>query len=102
MNLSTKFWAEAVSTSVYLKKNTPTAALNGKIPEKEFYGTEISLAYLKVFGCLPYVHVPKEKKSKWESLSKPCTFVGYTAYNKQYIFYDESAKKTYCKLYSTL
>ena len=32
---------------------------------------------MRVFGCVAYLHVPKHKKSKLDSKSKRCIFIGY-------------------------
>ena len=42
------------------------------------------LSHLKIFGCLVYLHVPKEKRSKLDSSRMKGIFVGY---NEQSIYY---------------
>ena len=44
------------------------------------------LANLKVFGCHAYVHVPKEKRSKFDARSIHCRFMGYADHEKAYRF----------------
>ena len=44
------------------------------------------LANLKVFGCHAYVHVPKEKRSKFDARSVRCRFIGYADHEKAYRF----------------
>lgn len=39
-------------------------------------GVKPKVNHLRIFGCLVYVHVPKEKKKKLESSRKKGTFVG--------------------------
>ena len=43
---------------------TPTAAIHGMTPEQKFTGKKPDLSHLKVFGCLAYVHIPDELRSK--------------------------------------
>jgi len=59
--LSKKYWAFAVSVAVYLKNRTPTCSVVGKTPYEAWHGRKPSLKHLHVFGCLAFVHVPKEK-----------------------------------------
>ena len=33
--------------------------------------------HLKVFGCLAYAHVAKEKREKLDRKTRPCIFLGY-------------------------
>lgn len=61
--LLSEFWGEAVSTAVYLENRTPIASHDFKSPYKLWYGTKPSYAHLRVFGCLAYVHVGKERRS---------------------------------------
>jgi len=62
--LSKKYWAFAVSVVVNLKNHTPTCSVVGKTPCKVWYGRKPSLKHLRVFGCLPVVHVRNEKRKK--------------------------------------
>jgi len=43
---------------------TPTAVIHGMTLEKKFTGKKLDVSHLKVFGCIAYVHVPDEKRSK--------------------------------------
>ena len=40
-------------------------------------GENPEVSHLKIFGCLVYLHVPKEKRSKLDSSGKKGIFVGY-------------------------
>jgi hypothetical protein len=42
------------------------------------------VSHLKVFGCKTFTHVPDEKKTKLESMSMPCVFLGYYEGTKAY------------------
>ena len=37
----------------------------------------MSYRHLKVFGCLAYVHVAKDKRAKLDLKSRPCIFLEY-------------------------
>lgn len=58
------FWAELVSTAVYLINRTPVKLLNMKTPEEVFYGKKPNLSHLKIIGCKTMVLVPPEKRKK--------------------------------------
>jgi hypothetical protein len=38
----------------------------------------------RIFGCLVYFHVPKEKRSKLDPSGRKGTFMGYSEYLKEY------------------
>jgi len=78
------FWAEAVSTAVYLKNRSPTKSLLGKVPEELWMKQKISIAHLRVFGCTAYAHIPKEKRTKLEKKATKCMFLGYCEDSKAY------------------
>eukprot|EP00253_Pinus_taeda_P016346 PITA_16346 len=75
--LGQEFWAEAVDTACYLVNRSPSSALEDKTPQEVWTGKKPSLSHLSVFGCDAYVHVPKEKRTKLDSKSEKCIFIGY-------------------------
>eukprot|EP00253_Pinus_taeda_P035263 PITA_35263 len=74
--LGQEFWPEAVDTACYLVNRSPSSALEDKTPQEVWTGKEPSLSHLRVFGCDAYVHVPKEKRTKLDSKSEKCIFIG--------------------------
>ncbi|KAG8479817.1 hypothetical protein CXB51_029556 [Gossypium anomalum] len=91
--LPSKFWAEAVNTSVYLLNKLPTRAVKDKTPFEAWYGLKPSVSHLKVFGCICYTLIPAERRTKLERRSAPGIFVGYSSTKKGYRVYDPSTKK---------
>lgn len=76
----------------YLKTKKPSRYISDRIPEYEFLGQRTSYGHLRVFGCFKYFQIQKEKRKKFEEVSKPCIFVGYTHTSTQYRFYDPLGK----------
>ncbi|RVW16070.1 Retrovirus-related Pol polyprotein from transposon TNT 1-94 [Vitis vinifera] len=73
--LSKIFWAEAINTAVYLLNRCPTKALLNKTPIEAWSGRKPSVRHFKVFGCLCYSQVPKERRSKLDETSEKCIFM---------------------------
>ena len=66
--LPKKFLAEAISTAVYLKNQSPTKlTLN-----EALHGTKTKVDHLRVFGSDAYAHIPKDERSKFYSKSRNC------------------------------
>lgn len=86
--LSIKFWAEAVSTVVHIQNRSPTSGIVGKTPEEVWTGNVPDVSHFRIFGCKAMVHVPKEKRRKWDVKSKEMIFVGYCSETKGYRFID--------------
>ncbi|KAA3486344.1 pleiotropic drug resistance protein 3-like [Gossypium australe] len=55
--------------------------------------TQASVSYLKVFGCVCYILIPAERRTKLEERSVPGIFVGYSSTKKGYRICDPSTKK---------
>jgi hypothetical protein len=77
-NLPNYFWAEAVATVVYIMNRTPTATVHGMTSEETFIGKKLDVSHFKVFGCITYVHVLNEKRSKLNPKVEKCIFIGYS------------------------
>ena len=71
------FWTVALDTAVYLINRSPSSALDGGIPEEVWTRKPVKLSFLKVFGCIAYSLIEKEKRSKLNSKSTKCVFIGY-------------------------
>jgi hypothetical protein len=44
---------------------------------KGFGKVKTSYDHLRVFGCRAFVHIPKDERSKLDSKTKECIFLGY-------------------------
>ena len=58
--LGKEFWAEAVATANYLKNFSPTKVLNNMTPYETWHKEKPDLKHLQIFGCVAYMHEPKE------------------------------------------
>jgi hypothetical protein len=83
-NLPNYFWVEAVVTVVYIMNRTPIAAIHGMTPEEKFTSKKINISHLRVFGCITYVHVLHEKRSKLDPKAEKCIFIKYSLEQKGY------------------
>jgi hypothetical protein len=92
--LPKKYWELAVSVAVYLKNRTPTRLVIANTPYEVWHGSERkpSLKHIRVFGCLAFVHIPKEKRKKLDYTATPGILVGYSIWTEQFIVYDLLAK----------
>jgi hypothetical protein len=67
--------------------------LDGIIPEEEWIGKNVNYSFLKTFGCEAFVHIDKENRTKLESKSKKCTFIGYGVNDFGYRLWDYENNK---------
>ena len=92
-NMTKGFWAEAVSTAVYLINRSPTRGHN-LTPEEAWNGRKPDLSHLRVFGTKAMVMIPKEKRRKWDPKSHECVLTGFDEETKGYRLYDHKKKQT--------
>ena len=59
-------WADATNTPIYVQNKSPYRVFRNKTLEEAFTGVKLDVSHLRIFGCLMYIHVPKEKRSKLE------------------------------------
>lgn len=77
--LPNMYWAEAISTAVYLRNRMPTTAIKEtKIPYEKWCGREPNVSHLRVFGCMAYAHVPNSERRKLDKKAqKPSWLQSY-------------------------
>ncbi|GBP72018.1 Retrovirus-related Pol polyprotein from transposon TNT 1-94 [Eumeta japonica] len=80
------FWAEAIKTAAYIINRSPTRSLSFKTPEEVWSGHKPNVSHMKVFGCEAMVHLPKEKRKKWDPKAQKMIFIGYCENTKGYRF----------------
>ena len=90
--LPKQFWAEAVTTAMYIRNRVLTHSIQGITPYEGWFGTKPSLGHLRVWGCLCYVLHDDSSQGKLDERSRPCALVGYSKESKGYRLFDPSAK----------
>jgi hypothetical protein len=92
-NFPNYFWAKAVIIAIYIMNQTPTKVVHGMTHEEKFIGKKLDVSNFKMFGCIAYVHVPKEKGSKLDPKADKCIFIGYSLKQKGYKCFNPSTRK---------
>ena len=87
------YWAKALYTPDYLINRSPSIPLKGDVPQRVWIGKDVSYQHLRVFGCLAYMHVPKDQRSKLDSKLKARKFMGYSEDEFGYKLWDLVNKK---------
>ena len=91
--LPPSFWNFAVAAYIHTSNRTPTSALGGITPYQVYKGKKPDVSYFRVFGCLAYVLIRKEKRKALQPHSKACIFIGYPEGVKAWQFWDPVEKK---------
>ena len=95
-------WGEALSSAVYLINRTPSSVLGFRRPLDVLsdHCTLPSIVHLapRVFGCVVYVHLHTNQRTKLEPHALKCVFVGYGSTQKGYRCYHPPTKKFYVSM----
>jgi hypothetical protein len=73
-------WTFAVKSAVYIRNRTGYP----KTPYELFIGTKPNVSNLRPIGCKAWVHVPKNRRSKFDQQSEEAVFVGYEVGSRNY------------------
>jgi hypothetical protein len=63
--------------------------LGHRLLEEVWSGKEVNLSHLKVFGCVSYVYIEYDARSKLDTKSRKCYFIGYGDEAYGYRFWDD-------------
>ena len=84
-----KFWAEALSTAVYVCNRVTTRALPlDKTPHHLWKGSSPDLSHLRVFGARCWYILPKKKVKKLDARGRLAVMMGYPSGCKGYKLLD--------------
>ena len=78
---------------VYLINLSPSYPLQGDVPNRVWYGKDVSYDHLKVFGCKAYVHIPQDERSQLDANTRQYIFLGYGLDEFVYKLFDPSVRK---------
>ena len=84
---SLKFWAEAVNYATFIYNHTHHTTVECP-PEQSWSSNTVDTNAIRVWGCLAWVRIPKEKRRKLDPQSKPMMFLGYSPEKGGYKLYD--------------
>ena len=66
-----------MDTTYYLKIWSPTSTVVNKTPHEVWSSKNPDIAHIRVFKCDTFMHVPKEKRIKFDNKVERCIFIGY-------------------------
>ena len=88
--MPSRFWCEALSIAVHLINRLPSHVLNNDSSFLRLFGKLTNYSTLRTFGCVCYVHLPPQERTKLTAQSVKCAFLGYSAHQKGFLCYDHN------------
>jgi len=71
----------------YNPQQNGVAKRKNMTPDEAFTGQKPQVGHLRIFGCVTYSFIPKEKRRKMEPTAEKGIFVGYSEISKAYRIY---------------
>ncbi|KAI5342034.1 hypothetical protein L3X38_009909 [Prunus dulcis] len=95
-------WMDAVTYAVYLLNRLPSRVLDFQTP-MQVLTHHISASSMltlspKVFGCVIYVHLHQNKRSKQDPCALRCVFLGFSTHQKGYRCYHRATRRLYVSI----
>ncbi|CAM8885291.1 unnamed protein product [Rhodiola kirilowii] len=92
-NMPKRYWAEAANWASHILNRCSTSAVKNRTPQECWSNTKPSVDYFKIFGCIGYVHIPRQIRVKLDDKSQKCIFLGVSEESKAYKMYDPLSNK---------
>lgn len=91
--------AECMMTEAHVINRLPQAKLGFLSPYRILYKRKPTLSHFRVFGCVCYVFVPDQLRTKLEKKAIRCIFTGYDEQKKGWRCVDPTTNKAYVSLH---
>jgi len=86
-------WGEALTAQIHVWNRLPTSSLKGMTPHEAWFKCKPDVSHLRIWGCLAYVFIQKDKHRSLQSHMETCVFVGYPSGYKGWKFYNPTTRK---------
>src|SRR6266540_881781 len=91
--LPPSLWGEALATQIHIWNRLPTSSLKGMTPYEAWFKQKPDVSHLRVWGCLAYVFIQKDKRRSLQPHMEKCVFMGYPSGYKGWKFYNPTTQK---------
>lgn len=91
--LPQSFALEAAGAFIHVRNRCSTSNVPTSTPHERFLNKKPDISYFRVWGCLAYVHIQKDKRVGLSPHMQKCIFIGYPEGYKGWKFYNPTTKK---------
>ena len=91
--LPPSLWGEALNAQIHIWNLLPTSTLKGMTPHEAWFKRKPDVSHLRVWGCLAYVFIQKDKRKSLQPHMEKCVFMGYPSGYKGWLFYNPNTQK---------
>lgn len=83
-SLSLKFWADAYSSAIFVINRLTSVTTGNKSPYQLLFKRLPDYSILRTFGCSCFPIIPSTQRTKLQSVTTRCIFIGYSSNHKGY------------------
>lgn len=91
--MPSQFLCEALSTVVHLINRMPSPSIGNESLFIQLYGHPPNYSTFRIFGCVCYVHLTPQERTKLTTQSVEYTFLGYSPHQKGFLCYDPNLRR---------
>ena len=91
--LPKRFWGDCLASFVKVWNCCPTSAVPGTTPYHLWHKRKPNIGLFRIWGCVAYVHIQKDKRDKLGPHMEKCIFIGYPDGYKGWKFYNPHTKR---------
>jgi hypothetical protein len=102
--LARQYWGAAAINFTYTRNMLSTTAHPETTPYQMFLGRKPDVSHLRAFGCVAWVHIPKEtRRGAWAPRARKVVFLGYAweEGTKAWVFYDPVKRERVVSIHAT-
>lgn len=97
--MPSRHWDDAVAIAVYLLNRMPSKVLHFRTPLQTLSNhTSLPTVLMlppRIFGCVAFVHLHKNQRTKLNPCAVRCLFLGYALHQKGHRCFDSITQRTY-------
>jgi hypothetical protein len=96
--LPPSLWGDALNAQIHVWNRLPTSSLKGMTPHEAWFKRKPDVSHLRIWGCLAYVFIQKDKRRSLQPHMEKCVFLGYPSGYKGWLFYNPNTHKNMSSL----
>lgn len=86
-------WGDALNAQIHVWNLFPTSSLKGMTLHEAWFKRKPDVSHLRIWGCLAYVFIQKDKRRSLQPHMEKCVFLGYPSGYKGWLFYNPNTQK---------
>ena len=91
--LPPSLWGDALNAQIHVWNCLPTSSLKGITPHQAWFKRKPDVSHLRIWGCLAYVFIQKDRHHSLQPHMEKCVFLGYPSGYKGWLFYNPKTQK---------